>query len=358
MGRYLNMSNIEAIYKVVNQIIEIGRSEGKTTAFLIGNTIKEDGVDYYLTPIRNFKAIVISGIIVFSEKIAKEVAQNIDGKVDYIFVDSEKKIQENNSTSTTKGNIQRAVREVVSSSVLISYKANDLTVDAIDIFIAEYFASDLAIIGGKKVAIIGAGNIGFKVALKLVERGADVNLFRRNRDKLNLAVNCINIIKSEYTVARAYAALDIAEACNGADIIIGLTNGIPVIDNKIIYSSKPNTLIIDAGKGAISQEAIKLAHLSDINIYRLSVESALEGMIISLISTHKILKDRTGRGYFYGIKIVSGSILAQEDEFVVDNFLNPKVVYGLGNGKGDFQRSLSTEMEEKLKDLEDMINRV
>ena len=43
---------------------------------------------------------------------------------------------------------------------------------------------DLRGIGGKNVAIIGAGNIGTKISLLMVERGAKVLLTRNNFYKL------------------------------------------------------------------------------------------------------------------------------------------------------------------------------
>ena len=348
---------MDAIKKVINQIIDIGSLENKTTVFLIGNTAKVEDAEFYLSPIRNYNQIVVAGAIVFGEEVAKKIARMIDGLVDYVFVDSEKKIVDKCSVSTTPGNIERAVREIVISSTLISYKANDLTVDAADSFIVEYFAHDIASIGGKKTAVIGAGNIGSKIAIKLVERGSDVSLYLRDIGKLNLAVDYINSTKSQYTVASAIASSSVLEACRGADILIGLTNGIPVIDEEIIANSKNNPLIVDIGKGSISKKAVQLARLRNIEVYRLSIESALEGMIISLISTHNIFKKQVGRAVFHGTKVVSGGLVACEDEFVVDNYSDPKVVYGLGNGAGDFERNMGQEMLSKFKNLESIINK-
>ena len=39
-------------------------------------------------------------------------------------------------------------------------------------------------VGGKKICIIGSGNLGTKLAIKLVERGAEVIITRRNRNKI------------------------------------------------------------------------------------------------------------------------------------------------------------------------------
>jgi hypothetical protein len=344
------------IKEVLNKVRSIAFLEKKTTVFLIGNTVKVEDVEFYLSPIRNYKQFVVAGAIVFSENAAKEIAKTIDGLVNYVFVDSEKKILDRHSISTTPGNIERVIRKTIVNSVLLSYKANDLTVDAADSFIVEYFLHDIANIGGKRTAIIGAGNIGSKIALKLVERGSNVILCRRNIGKLNMAVDYINSVKSKYTVASAIGITNAQDACRNADILIGLTNGVSVIDENIIASSNNKVLIIDIGKGSISKKAVHLATVRNITVYRLSIESALEGMITSLVSHHNIFNKKVGRATIQGIKIVSGGIIANEDEFVVDNYTNPRIIYGLGNGSGDFERNPNSEMLDSLKLLENIIN--
>ncbi len=332
----------------------------KKIVFLIGNTTKAENNDFYCTPIRHYDQIIVAGVVVYSEKIAKEIAKIVDGIVDYIFVDAEKKISNKFSLSGEPGNIERAVKEVVNKSPLISYKANDLTVEAVDAFLSEYHSKEKSGIGGKKIAIIGTGNLGSKLALKLVERGATVYLYRRNKEKLDLTVKYINSIKSKYTVAQAHSSSSCLEACNDADILIGATDGTPVIDESVIrnnLSVRDDFLIIDIGKGSITKNAIQMACSKNIDTYRLGVESALEGMIITLISTHNIFYKKTGRSVLHKIKIVSGGLLAHKDEIIVDNYNNPKIVYGAGNGVGDFERHPDIQMINKIKFLEEMINK-
>jgi hypothetical protein len=347
---------MKSITDAIKEIVDIGRIEHKKTVFLIGNTIKVESGEFYLTPTRNYGQVVLSGAIVYSEKVAKKIAMEIDGLIDYIFVDAEKKISDNNSISGEPGNIERAVKEVVKKSSLISYKSNDLTVDAADAFISEYFSKDLVGVGGRKVAIIGAGNIGSKLSQKLVERGANVFLNRRNKEKLDLIVNQINATKSIYTIAKAFSSASPIEACSGADIVIGASDGIPVIDSSIIDMLSAESLLIDIGKGSIEKKAIKKASLRSIEVYRLSVESALEGMVVSLISTHDVLNLRTGRGLYHKLQIVSGGLLAHKNEIVVDDYRNPKLIYGIGNGEGDFIRSPEKEIKDKLKILKILIS--
>ena len=61
--------------------------------------------------------------------------------------------------------------------------------------IDQYFNNDLRGVAGKKIGIIGVGNIGSKVALYLTEKGAKVYLNRRDIKKLKKISSAINLIK-------------------------------------------------------------------------------------------------------------------------------------------------------------------
>tara|TARA_B100000795_G_scaffold67858_1_gene46848 strand:- start:8018 stop:9064 length:1047 start_codon:yes stop_codon:yes gene_type:complete len=344
---------MERIKKQLKALLDLARSEKKQTVFLIGNTAKKIDSDFYLTPIRNHSQTIVSGVIVYSEYIAKKISKYIDGKVDYVFVDAEKKIKHKNSLLGESGNIERAVKEEVKKSIFISYKGNDLTVDAADAFISEYFSKDIGGVGGKKVAVVGAGNLGAKLSLKLVERGANVFLFRRSKKILKVIVDSINLIKPKYTDAEAFQADSSVDACRGADVIIGTSDGVSVIDFDIINESSQKLLLIDVGKGSISEQAIMLAQSKNIQVYRLSIESMLEGMIVSLISLHKTVNYKMGRANIDGVSVVSGGLLAKKSEIVVDDYNNPKKIYGVGNGIGDFEN----ELDDIVKDSICLLNR-
>ena len=64
---------MDKIKKLVDEIISIASKEGKTSVFLIGNTKKEEDIDFYTIPIRSYSQIVATGAIVFGEKIAKDI---------------------------------------------------------------------------------------------------------------------------------------------------------------------------------------------------------------------------------------------------------------------------------------------
>lgn len=348
------MMYIQQLQEVVQKILKIAKEEDKLTGFCIGNTAKMDSNGAYYTPIRNTSIMVTGGIIVYSEKQALDIAKFVDGKVQYILVDAEKKVPDTMSLSGEPANIERAVREIIQKSTLWLYKGNDLSVEAVDNLLSYLTKDDLQGIGGKQTAILGSGNIGSKLALKLVERGAKVVITRRDKKKLTSITRALNYIKPIYTTAEITCTSDNEKAAMGAEILIGVTSN-PIISREMIKNLALNSIVVDVGKGAFQSEAIQIAEEMGIAIYRLDVGAAFEGMIHRLWAMENTLSNKFGRCLFHGETIVSGGLLGRKNEFVVDNVCHPKEIFGIANGKGDFVRELSEEQAMRIEKLQKVI---
>jgi len=343
--------NLSRIKYLIKEISDISKKNKKKTAFLIGNTSKSNNKKFYLTPIREFNKIILFGAIIYNEKIALQISKIVDGKVDYVFVDSEKKIKKSNIHIGEAANIERTVRENISKSNLMTYKGNDLTVEALDLLISNKSRNEIKGLGSKKISILGAGNLGSKIALKLVERGAKVLIYRRNLKKLRLLTKALNIIKPDSTIEKISYSNNIYKVVKNADVIIGSTDGIPIIDKKMLLNSKKNVFVVDVGKGTVKKEAIKYAIEKNITIFRLDITAALAGMIESNIYFNNLLEKSIGYRVINGQKIVSGGLLAEENDVVVDNINNPKKIYGLSDGMGDIKNSISRKDNQRIKKI-------
>jgi hypothetical protein len=339
------------VEELLEAVLAMAKAEVKRSGFCIGNTSKIEASGLYLTPIRNTSRMVFAGVIVYSERQAIEIAKIVDAKVDYILVDAEKKTPDSMSLSGDPANVERSVRETIKHSKLWIYKGNDLSVEAIDNFITHVTRDPLRGVGGKKVTILGAGNLGCKLALKMVERGAHVFITRRDPDKLEAITKALNYIKPAYTRAEVVGLTDNREASNKADILIGMAPGTAVITPEIIENLAVGALVIDGGKGTVSQEALKTAEELAIEVYRLDVSAAFEGMISSNFATEHIVRECMGRKLFKGEFIVAGGLLGRKGDVVVDSVNNPKIIYGIADGRGDFIRSDLGEHSLKIEKL-------
>ena len=320
----------------------------KKLAFLIGNTIKIDKGNYYFTPPRITDKLVVFGIIVFNESIAIDVCKFLDGKVDIIFVDAEKKIFPKKNGAP--GNIERRVREEIKKSKIFIYKGNDLTVDSVDLIVSQYFNKDLRGVAGKKIGIIGSGNIGSKIALYMTELGAKVYLDRRNKKKLKCIVDAINYLKPTNTKEKAVIA-DKISASKNSDVLIGSSDGKPVINSKMIDMLKKDSIIIDAGKGTLTQEAIKRANDRKISIFRVDIFPSLEGLISKTFSMEKKISKLLKKKRIKNINIFNTGKLGSYGDLIVDDIDKISIVYGVCDGKGDFLRKVPMKYNSLIKKL-------
>lgn len=345
-----NINNYGDILNIIKNI-KNNNKKNKRIGLLIGNTSKSNYKRFYITPIREFNTVIIFGVIIFNITEAKNISKYVDGKVDYIFVDSEKKIKNILLKPKKLGNIERTVKENTKISKVVTYKGNDLTVEALDMLISNLCEKNIRGIGGKKISILGAGNLGSKIAIKLLERGGKVNLFRRNQKKLKTIIQMINLIKPQYTSEKIIYSKSLSKITNESDFIIGTTDGSPVITKSMIKNANKDLIIIDVGKGTLEEEAIEFAQFKKIKIFRLDITPALCGMIESKIFYDRIFKKTIGVKYIKNEKLISGGIYANKNDIIVDNVNKIRKVYGISDGKGDIKKQLSKADQIKINNI-------
>jgi hypothetical protein len=377
-----DQDEIVSLEKWLDRILLIAKETHKNAKnnktksfFLIATTGKQDANSLpYTTPLRQTEYGWLFGAIVFSQSQAVLAASMLDGKVDYIFVDAEKKLEMsfNNDSNIVEhfgiasnfltkynknveyGNISAACIHVVKKSIFHEYKPNDLTVEAAWTFISNHFKG----LSGKKMAIIGGGNIGFKLALKLVESGVSVEFVRRSMEKGKLLVDAIDTIKPISTLATAHYNSNPIKASIECDALIGVTNGKDAISWEMIQSMKPDGIVVDIGKGTINKSVVEKAILKGINVIRCDVSAALSGVISTIIKNIDISQNKMGRAEATkGINIVSGGQFALEGDVIVDNINNPKNIYGISNGEGDIVIKIDNRQKAIISEIETFIEK-
>ncbi len=277
------------------RMLEIN-SFDKRTVFSIATTSKQEEIPY-LTPVRVCKDFVLSGCVIFDQKILPMLLKEIDGAVDIILVDSEKKIpfhiyddieNEKNLEQTVgcveTGTISKTCFQHLSISKVFEFKPNDLTVNAAWTFLSHR----LNFLSGKRISILGAGNIGSKLALKLVECGAEVHIYRRDSYKGYQISHGLNLIKPEGVIATVQFHENILKTTFMSDVLIGATNGHPVIDKDVVRSVKKNCLIVELGKNNFTKDGLESAVTNSIEIYRTDISPAIESYVYEVLKMQDI----------------------------------------------------------------------
>lgn len=298
----------------------------RTSIVMIGTTARAGNPPLIIAPPRESRDFVSCSFIIRHADQLLDICTFTDGKADYIFIDAENKTPESPS-------FVALARSAVRRSRVKTYKGNDITVLASDLLIS-HLLPDLS---QSRAAIIGAGNIGAKLALILAERGATVNLCRRD-DKGPLLSSALNVIKNKYAAGQLAPAASLTEASEGAHLLVGLTQGYPVITEEMIAVLSPKAIIIDAGIGTLQEEAVLMANALGHRLYRLDIRIAFPTVIDSILFTERFLNETAGRVVRDGKHYVAGGVIGKKGDIVVDSIRNPSRIIGIADGRGGISR--------------------
>ena len=72
------------------------------------------------------------------------------------------------------------------------------------------------------------------------------------------------------------------------DVIIGATNGRPVLGMREVNEINPKSIILDVGKGILNTGGMKNALLRKLKMYRLDISPAYSSYLENVYSTNKI----------------------------------------------------------------------
>jgi hypothetical protein len=310
----------------IDSCLAEAQATGRISVVIIGATAKTDNPPFIIGPTRESEQFVGCYFIVAELQYVAEICGYADGRADYIFVDVEGK-------GADAAKFAAAAREAVHASKLKTFKGNDITALACDILLAE-LQPDL---NGRKAAVIGAGNLGCKTALQLAERGAHVHLVRRDNQGPAIAA-ALNAILPRHGAGVLYSERDAAAAASGATVLIGFTQGLPVIDQAMTAALAPKGLIVDGGIGTIREDAIAEAKRLGHTIMRLDARIAFAGVIDAILRAERFLTQIAGVREQDGRRYVAGGIIGAKNDIVVYDIRDLTREIGRADGKGGILR--------------------
>jgi len=292
----------------------------KEKLLCLSTTANIHNPDIYFGSMRETATTLAGNIIVRDVSELDHIIEMFDGFVDYFLIDPEIKNEVPNLESYSISRIQK--------SKYLVYKPNNFTVAALDMMIAHLFGT----IRGKRIYIVGFGNIGSKAAVSLCERGAHIIAYERNTEKLKKQIEGLNFLKR--SDSQIDAAINMVEGARDADIIIGCTPGVPVINPEMVCLMKPNGTIIDVGNGTITPEGIAQAHERNIEMLSLSSMGGYVGMVENWLYQRKVFQGERKK-VVDNITLIIPGILGGYGDILVDSLEQPTKVIGVCNGRGD-----------------------
>jgi hypothetical protein len=319
----------------ISSMLKISKTLQKKSALIISIDTRHNSKKIRLLPIRQTPYVVCASLASNDIKEIKNVIQTYGHKVNYIFVDAEQKLQKSQNTIFS-------LKSKIPNTKFFSFKNNDLTAESADLMIDQLFDHKKNL----TIAIIGAGNIGSKIGLKLVERGHTVYVTRSKMNSAKKVANAISIFKTKQSTGKIFPVSN-SNVGTHCDVLIGASS-IAVIDSAMVKKMKKNGMIIDVGLGTIKQSAIKSAHYQNISIIRLDVRPSISGIITSILETNTLLEKSLGSITYNDIKIISGGQYGSYGDVVVDDISSPTVILGIADGNGTLLSKNPKNFESKL----------
>jgi len=325
--------DIKNIQKLIKEVGIEAKKSNRESAFVIITNVKKTNSKINLLPKRITRKLVCGVVSIYSLSITKDIISEVDGNVDYIFVDSEHKV---------KGleNLVKYIIENTKKSKVVPFKSSDSTADSTDSLLMELLSSPFE----KKIAIVGVGNIGSKVALKLVERGFTVNIARRDFKKTQKTADAINLIKPKFCSSKVIAK-KFSNVAKNCDILIGFTNEVPIISSKMTCQMKEGGIILDGGLRNLQNNVIETALKRGISVIRLDIRTGFAAAAELFFQTRDLLKSTMGKNEFENFQIIAGGLYGNYGDIVVDSINNPTQIIGAADGKGGI---LNLELSHKF----------
>lgn len=295
-------------------------------------------------PVKQALGYTLLNYLIREDNFAEKVLSNIDGIVDNILIDIEKK-QDIDLWKIAKYN--------VSKSNLIPIKPNDATLEATYLLIKHKLNNDLS---KKKVLIYGAGNLGSKLALRLAESNSKVYLKSRNHEKVTNISKAFNSILPTYAEGRVIPLRGMIDLEETVDLLVSFISADQIVSGDYVEYIKKEGIALDGGINNFTANFLSQAHKEKIQVIRVDVRLGTPHLLLSLLpETERFFTEVQGERVINGIRVVSGGIIGKKGDIVVDQIKSPSKVIGIANGYGGLLVETTKEDKQKIQQFKEII---
>lgn len=329
-----------SLKKIKNILHEMQGYEGSKIVIL-ATTANENHNDFHIGPVKSFSNDVAINIVFKDLKNLNKIINFLDGKIDLFAIDTEVKSKINNLKSETK--------KFIKKSKSFYFKPNDYTLTSSEMFIG-HLSNNQKI---SRALVCGLGNIGTKLALKLLEMGIKVEFVKKsNNEKSNKIAEVINMISSSQVKIDLNENKKYLEAL---DLIIFCNSNKYEIQEYLTPRITSNTIIIDIGQGVIGSKSLKLFKNLGCPIYSLNSEPGFWGSYVTYKEYLYLLKGFGRKKINQNLAIISIGMFGHKGDILVDNINNITKCYGICDGNGGLMKDNSKLLS--LRKINMIINR-
>ncbi len=303
-------------------------------------TARHHGGEPRRLPDRQDSRGAIAAILVDEARQAAEVFRLLDRSDRVIYVDVERK---------QEVDLFAVAQRVVARATLAHAKPNDVTIRSLDVLVSRELGPDLRAV---RCGVYGTGNIGFKTALLLAERNAQVRVAGRSAAAVARTVNAINAILPRYQER----PVDSWKPAESVGLMVTAVTAEGVVDAGWLRRLEPGAWVVDVGIDNLDEGFIAGALADGARVTRLDTRAA-DGQLP--IAAPGFFDDAYGMALVGAVPVVSGGVIADRGVVVVDNLKRPTMVVGIANGLGGLVpwAEVRSEERERLADVERHLSR-
>lgn len=272
---------------------------------------------------------------------AKAVTEALDGKVDVIMVDV------SGLEDAATEDLLTTVDGAVEKSKVLPYSDRNAHILSTEALVRDY-CHDLR---SMCFAICGTNDFGLELAVRLMRSGGKVVVYDSDPQR---AAEMSRIL-GDYAVLTRCSA-DVPALLNdmipgSIDVLLGCKLRQIIVDTELIDYVGATGLIVDAGVGSFSPEAIIAAQERGMDIRRVDMRTGLLAEVDLALATSELVQSAQGRKIIDGVRVVGGGVIGAYGAVVVDDVANPTRVIGIADGVGGLldNNTAATAFNEDVK---------
>jgi 4-hydroxy-2-oxovalerate aldolase len=279
--------------------------------------------------IHSMPSHVMGTVTVYDAEQLRGTLSAADGNVDVVLLDVERKRDWAVSPA-------RIGRTVLQKSLLLTYLDSRVWVDAVEDQVARLLGEGL---DDERLVIAGDHMKSRLLALRLAERGAAVTLITDPGIDVPPGIpEWLGLLSSSPArpTVRVVGAdsPDIRGALSGAHAVIVWPESSSWFAARHVGCVPADACILDAGVKGITAEGLGEARRRGCRLVRVNMWSALAGAVAAAHDSSRVVQEALGRETIGGVPVVSGGVIGEAGDVVVDNVRRPRQVIGLADGEG------------------------
>lgn len=312
---------------LVTGVQKKAHAAGKHSAFCIGTTMNVENDEYFFSSVRECDRYVCGNMMISHVRDLHEIIGAIDGQVDEILIDVEKK-------KATCSQMDEIIHRCAKISKLGYFRGNEVAAKAFEHIVVSYCGAKGINFTGRKACVIGVGHLGAKIAGILVEYGMQVDVCDCDQARARCIAQSLNSMVARGCKGEAgYARVKDVLSSNYL-LIVGATNGIEVVTAEMIDRLENDGFVIDAGLKTLTEEAARRACQKNSTVICLMASPGFNGMMVSHYQATEIVGTIGKHTVDEGFSLVSGGVIGQYGDVIVDDAITPRKVIGIAKGNG------------------------